>query len=36
VSSVKPNTLLNRANIATTVEYIAHNDEYLKKVVMNV
>ena len=29
-------TLMNHANIATTAEYITHNDEYLKKVVMNV
>jgi len=27
---------MNHANIATTAEYITHNDEYLKKVVMNV
>jgi len=36
VDIVAVKTLMNHANIATTAEYITHNDEYLKKVVMNV
>ena len=29
-------TLMNHSNISTTAEYVSHNDEYLKKAVMNV
>ena len=36
VDIVAVKTLMNHANIATTAEYITHNDEYLKKIVMNV
>jgi len=36
VDIVVVKTLMNHANIATTAEYITHNGEYLKKVVMNV
>ena len=36
VDIVALKTLMNHSNISTTAEYVSHNDEYLKKVVMNV
>ena len=36
VDIVALKTLMNQSNISTTAEYVSHNDEYLKKVVMNV
>tara|TARA_B110000093_G_scaffold33417_1_gene34368 strand:+ start:2017 stop:2595 length:579 start_codon:yes stop_codon:yes gene_type:complete len=34
VDIVALKTLMNHSNIATTAEYVTHNDEYLKKVVL--
>ena len=34
VDIVALKTLMNHSNIATTAEYVSHNDEYLKKVVL--
>jgi len=36
VDIVALKTLMNHSNISTTAEYVSHNDEYLKKAVMNV
>ena len=36
VDIVALKTLMNHSNITTTAEYVSHNDEYLKKVVLGV